>query len=62
MARYAAFGAVTEGLDVVDAIAAVKTDRNDRPAEDQRMKTVRVVTFWAKSTASPKLKDPYGRF
>ena len=30
---YAAFGKVTEGIDVVDAIAAVPTDRNDRPLE-----------------------------
>ena len=60
--QYAAFGAVTEGLDVVDAIAAVKTDRNDRPAEDQRMKTVRVDTFGEEYGEPQKLKDPYGRF
>ena len=41
---YAAFGCVTEGLDVVDAIAGVKTDGNDKPKEDQRMKTVTVDT------------------
>ena len=28
---YAAFGKVTEGLDVVDKIACVQTDYNDRP-------------------------------
>jgi cyclophilin family peptidyl-prolyl cis-trans isomerase len=28
---YAVFGAVIEGLDVLDAIAAVDTDRNDQP-------------------------------
>ena len=60
--QYAAFGAVTEGLDVVDAIAAAKTDRNDRPAEDQRMKTVRVDTFGEEYGEPQKLKDPYGRF
>ena len=43
--QYAAFGKVTEGLDVVDAIAAVKTDRMDKPKEDQRMKKVTVETF-----------------
>ena len=43
--QYAAFGKVTEGLDVVDAIAAVKTDRMDKPKEDQRMKKVTVDTF-----------------
>ncbi len=43
--QYAAFGKVTEGLDVVNRIATVKTDHNDRPLEDQRMKTVTVETF-----------------
>jgi peptidyl-prolyl cis-trans isomerase B (cyclophilin B) len=42
---YAAFGKVTSGLDVVDAIAGVKTDANDKPAAPQRMKTVTVDTF-----------------
>ena len=60
--QYAAFGAVTEGLDVVDAVAAVKADRNDRPAEDQRMKTVRVDTFGEEYGEPQNLKDPYGRF
>lgn len=31
---YTVFGEVVEGLDVLDKIAAVKTDRNDRPEED----------------------------
>ena len=31
--EYAAFGKVTEGLDVVDAIASVDTDYSDRPLE-----------------------------
>ena len=43
--QYAAFGAVTEGMDVVDAIAAVKTDRMDKPMTAQRMKKVTVDTF-----------------
>jgi len=42
---YAAFGKVTEGLDVVDEIAATKTGRQDRPVTDQRMKKVTVETF-----------------
>lgn len=41
--QYAAFGRVVEGMDVVDAIAAVKTDYNDRPVEDQIIKTIRTV-------------------
>lgn len=43
--QYAAFGKVIEGMDVVDAVANVPTDWNDRPLQDQRMKTVTVETF-----------------
>lgn len=32
--NYAAFGKVTEGMDVVDAIAAVSTNASDRPYTD----------------------------
>jgi cyclophilin family peptidyl-prolyl cis-trans isomerase len=39
---YTVFGQVIEGLDVIDSIAKVKTDRNDRPLEDIRM-TVKIV-------------------
>ena len=42
---YAAFGKVIEGLDVVDKIASVPTDFQDRPLEEQRMKSVTVETF-----------------
>lgn len=42
---YAAFGKVTEGMDVVNAIAAVPTNYNDRPLETQRMNKVTVETF-----------------
>lgn len=41
--QYAAFGHVVEGMDVVDAIAAVRTNAMDKPLEPQRMKTVRIV-------------------
>ena len=43
--QYAAFGKVIEGMDVVDAIAAVETDYNDRPRTPQKMKKVTVETF-----------------
>ena len=43
--QYAAFGMVTEGMDVVDRIAATKTGMNDKPKADQRMKKVTVETF-----------------
>ena len=59
--QYSAFGAVTEGLDVVDAIASVRTDRNDRPAEEQKMKSVTVDTFGVDYPEPNKLADPYGR-
>lgn len=42
---YAAFGKVTEGMDVVNAIAETPTDYSDRPLEDQRIKTITVETF-----------------
>ena len=39
---YAAFGCVTEGMDVVDAIASVETDSNDKPLEDVVIKNIRI--------------------
>jgi peptidyl-prolyl cis-trans isomerase B (cyclophilin B) len=42
---YAAFGKVTEGMDVVNKIATTRTDYSDRPMEDQVMKAVTVETF-----------------
>ena len=42
---YAAFGKVTEGMENVNKIAETATDWNDRPREDQIMKTVTVETF-----------------
>lgn len=42
---YAAFGKVVNGLDVINTIADVRTDWNDRPMEDQVIKTVTVDTF-----------------
>ena len=40
---YAGFGKVTEGMDVVDEIAEVKTDYNDRPMIDMVIKTITVI-------------------
>ena len=39
---YAAFGKITEGMDVVNKIAEVATDYSDKPLEPQVMKTVTV--------------------
>ncbi|MGI5979110.1 MAG: peptidylprolyl isomerase [Oscillospiraceae bacterium] len=43
--QYAAFGKVTQGMDVVDKIANVDVDGNDKPRQPQRMKKVSVETF-----------------
>ncbi|SFC68683.1 peptidylprolyl isomerase [Clostridium uliginosum] len=42
--QYASFGKVIEGIDIVDDIVATKTDRADRPYEDQVMESVKVDT------------------
>ena len=38
--QYAAFGKVVEGIEAVDEIAESKTDYNDRPLSDIKMKKV----------------------
>lgn len=43
--QYAAFGKVMEGMDVVDKIASMETDYNDRPRTEQKMESVTVETF-----------------
>ena len=40
--QYAAFGKIIEGIEVVDQIASVKTDYNDRPYEDQQIEFMTV--------------------
>lgn len=42
---YAAFGKVTEGMDIVNKIADVRTDYNDRPMKEQKIKQITVDTF-----------------
>ena len=42
---YAAFGKITEGMDVVNKIADTATDYSDKPLEPQVMKKVTVETF-----------------
>ena len=60
--QYAAFGKVTSGMDVVDAIAAVKTDRSDRPLTEQKIISITVDTHGEEYPEPKKLPDPYGRF
>lgn len=42
---YAAFGKVTEGVEVIDAIAAVPTNYMDRPLLSQRIQSMTAETF-----------------
>ena len=53
--EYAAFGKVTEGMDVVDQIATVETDYSDRPMDDQKIATMTVETFGVEYPAPKKL-------
>jgi len=41
--QYAAFGHVTDGMDVVDAIAAQQTDASDRPLEPQVIESIKIM-------------------
>ena len=42
--QYAAFGKVVYGMDVVDAIAEVETNYNDKPTENVVMEKVYIIT------------------
>lgn len=42
---YAAFGKVTQGMDIVNKIAEVQTDRSDRPLQEQKIASMTVETF-----------------
>ena len=53
---YAAFGKVTDGMDVVDRIASVRTGMQDRPVEEQKIKCATVDTFGETYTV-----EKYGR-
>ena len=60
--QYAAFGKLTSGLEVVDAIAGVRTNAQDRPLEDQKIASITVDTHGETYPEPNKLQDPYGRF
>jgi len=53
--QYAAFGKVSEGIDVVDGIVAVKRDYADKPLEDQQIKKITVETFGVDHGQAEKL-------
>jgi peptidyl-prolyl cis-trans isomerase B (cyclophilin B) len=42
--QYAAFGKVTDGMDVVDRIAGTRCNFNDRPLEEQKIRSMTVDT------------------
>lgn len=54
--EYAAFGKVTEGMDVVDKIVNVERDPEDKPLADQVMKKVTVETFGIDYPAPDKIE------
>ena len=43
--KYTVFGQVIEGMDVVDKIASVKTDSNDKPTEDVIIESIDVTEY-----------------
>ena len=60
--QYAAFGKVTSGMDVVDAIAAAKVGAGDRPVAEQKIASITVDTKGETYPEPQKLADPYGRW
>ena len=60
--QYAAFGKVTSGMEVVDAIASTKTGPQDRPIAEQKIASITVDTMGETYPEPNKLPDPYGRF
>ena len=60
--QYAAFGKVTSGMDVVDAIANTRTGMQDRPVAEQKIASITVDTHGETYPEPNKLPDPYGRF
>lgn len=55
--KYAAFGKVIAGIEVVDRIANVKTDFRDKPMEEQMIKQVTVETFGQKYPEPEKINN-----
>ena len=60
--QYAAFGKVTSGMEVVDAIASTKTGAADRPIAEQKIASITVDCKGETYPEPKKLPDPYGRF
>ena len=61
--QYAAFGKVTSGMEVVDAIAnQPRNMMTNKPKKDQVIASVTVDTHGETYPEPNKLPDPYGRF
>ena len=43
--QYTTFGQVIDGLDVLDSIAAVETDSNDKPLQDVVISSIEITTY-----------------
>ena len=43
--QYTVFGQVYEGMDIIDKIAAVETDENDKPITDVVIESIEVTTY-----------------
>ena len=43
--QYTVFGQLYEGMDIVDKIAAVETDENDKPITDVIIGSIEVTTY-----------------
>lgn len=54
---YAAFGKVIEGMDIINKIAEVATNYNDKPLEDQVMETVTVDCFGVEYPQPEKMRE-----
>lgn len=52
--QYAAFGKVISGIEAADKIVSVKTNRDDKPLDEQKMKKVTVDTFGEKYEPATK--------
>jgi len=61
--QYTVFGEITEGLDVVDRIQQMETDKNDRPLKDVRILHVKIISdpFAPKPAPKKVVKGPQRR-
>lgn len=57
--QYAAFGRVTQGMEVVAAIACTQTNEQNRPIAEQRIATISVDTHGETYPEPTKMKDLY---